>query len=78
MLLQFIVEISLLLAARGATTGVHLGGDRVSHVGQLLLLLLKVLGGGVGAVLLEPLSRLLNGFQNLGKKIKSECVTSGR
>lgn len=56
------MEVAIVLAT---STLVHLGGDGVSDVGQLLLLLLKVLGGGVGAVLLEPLSSLLNSFKNL-------------
>lgn len=65
MQLQFVVEITLrlLLATRGTT--VHLGSDGVGDVGQLLLLLLKVLSGSVSAVLVEPLSSLLDGIQNL-------------
>jgi hypothetical protein len=60
--LQFVMEVAIVLAT---STLVHLGGDGVGNVGQLLLLLLKVLGGGVGAVLLEPLSSLLNSFKDL-------------
>lgn len=56
------MEVASVLAT---STLVHLGSDGVGDVGQLLLLLLKVLGGGVGAVLLEPLSSLLNSLKNL-------------
>lgn len=63
--LQLIVEgrVLLLLATSAL---VHLGGDGVGDVGQLLLLLLKVLGGGVSAVLLEPLGGLLDSVEDLG------------
>lgn len=57
------MEVTVIL--RATSTLVHLGGDGVGDVGQLLLLLLKVLGGGVGAVLLEPLSSLLNSVKDL-------------
>lgn len=60
--LQFVMEVTIVLAT---STLVHLGGDGVGDVGQLLLLFLKVLRGGVGAVLLEPLSSLLNSLKNL-------------
>lgn len=59
------MEIAIILAT---STLVHLGGDGIGDVGQLLLLLLKVLRSGVGAVLLEPLSSLLNSFKNLFDK----------
>lgn len=52
----------LVLFRRGAA--VQLAGDRVSNVRQLLLLLLKVLGGGSGSVVLEPVVDLLDGVQN--------------
>ena len=61
--LQFVVEVTIVLGA--TSTLVHLGSDGVGDVGQLLLLLLKVLGGGVGAVLLEPLGSLLDSVKNL-------------
>lgn len=56
---------ALLLSTSVALALVHLGGDGVGNVGQLLLLLLKVLGGGLGAVLLEPLSGLLDSLEDL-------------
>lgn len=59
------MEVTIVLRATSAL--VHLGGDGVGDVGQLLLLLLKVLGGGVGAVLLEPLGSLLNSVKDLVK-----------
>jgi hypothetical protein len=40
---------------------VKLGGDGVGDIGQLLELLVKVLRGGSGGVLLEPVLNLLNG-----------------
>lgn len=64
--LQLVLDVSVVIgvgAARAAL--VHLGGDGVSDVGQLLLLLLKVLGGGLGAVLLEPLGSLLDSVKDL-------------
>lgn len=63
--LQFVMEVAIVLGA--TSTLVHLGGDGVGDVGQLLLLFLKVLGGGVGAVLLEPLGSLLDSVKNLVK-----------
>lgn len=44
---------------------VELASDGVGNVGQLLLLLLEVLGGRSGSVLLEPVSGLLDGLQKL-------------
>lgn len=55
----------VILATRGTTRAVELAGDGVGDVGQLLLLLLKVLGRGSGSVLLEPLSSLLDGVNDL-------------
>lgn len=64
--LQLVVEVALVLLATGAAgTRVHLGGDGVGDVGQFLLLLLKVLGGGLVAVLLEPVGGLLDGLEKL-------------
>ena len=56
---------ALLLSTSVALALVHLGRDGVGNVGELLLLLLKVLGGGLGAVLLEPLSGLLDSLEDL-------------
>ncbi|PMB65055.1 NAD-specific glutamate dehydrogenase [Beauveria bassiana] len=58
-----IVEVGVLSLARSAAS-VHLGSDGVSDVGELLLLLLKVLSGGIGAVLVKPLLSLLNGVDD--------------
>jgi len=63
--LQFVMEVLVVLALLAAGALVHLGRDGVRHVGQLLLLLLKVLGRSLGTALLEPLSGLLNGVQDL-------------
>lgn len=64
--LQFVVEITLLLS-RAFTSGfsVHLGGNGVGDIGQLLPLLLKVLGRSLGTVLVKPLSGLLDGLSEL-------------
>ena len=43
---------------------IELAGDGVGHVGELLLLLLEVLGGGFGSVVLEPVCDLLNGVED--------------
>lgn len=64
--LKLIVEGRVLLLLATSTL-VHLGGDGVGDIGQLLLLLFKVLGGGVSAVLLEPLGSLLDSVEDLGK-----------
>jgi hypothetical protein len=44
---------------------VELAGDGIGNVGQLLLLLLEVLGGRSSSVLLKPVSGLLDGLQKL-------------
>ena len=62
--LQLIVEITVIFGVAAGTL-VHLGRDGVGDVRQLLLLLLKVLGGGVRGVLLEPLRGFLDGLQDL-------------
>ena len=59
------MEVSILLTTVTTGTLVHLGGDGVGDVGQLLLLLIEVLGGGVSAVLLEPLGSLLDSLEDL-------------
>lgn len=43
---------------------IQLAGDGVGHVGQLLLLLLEVLGGSSGSVVVEPVGHLLDGIQD--------------
>jgi hypothetical protein len=44
---------------------VHLRGDGGGHVGQLLLLLLEVLGDGLAAFLVDALGGLLDSVQDL-------------
>ncbi len=65
MVLKLVMVQGLVTLGTASATGVELAGDGISDVGQLLLLLLKVLGGGSGAVLIEPLSSLLNGVEKL-------------
>jgi hypothetical protein len=60
-----VVVLVILLGTRATGTLVHLGGDGVGDVGQLLLLLLEVLSGGSASVLLEPVSGLLDSVKNL-------------
>ena len=55
----------LIVIGTASATGVELAGDGLSHAGQLLLLLLKVLSGGRGAVLVEPLGNLLDSVEKL-------------
>lgn len=60
----------LVIVTTGTASGaVKLAGDGVGDVGQLLLLLLEVLGFGGGSVLLEPLVGLLDGVQDLLKML---------
>lgn len=61
--LQLIVAVIILLSCSSCAS-VHLAGDRVSDVRELLLLLLKLLGGSGSGVLLEPLGGLLDGVEN--------------
>lgn len=46
---------------------IELAGNGVGDVGELLPLLLEVLGGGSGSVLLQPVGNLLDGVENLEK-----------
>ena len=67
--LQLVVAAGLVVVgvwATRSTLAVQLAGDWVRHIGQLLLLLLKVLSRCGGSVLVEPVSGLLNGIKNLG------------
>lgn len=61
----------LVLTTRVARTFVQLAGNRVCHSRELLLLLLEVLSAGGGAVLVEPLSGLLDGVQDLNGQLIS-------
>jgi hypothetical protein len=66
MRLQLVTDVGLVLLLASATSArVHLGGDGVGDVRELLLLLLEVLGGGLGAALLEPVDGLLDGLKKL-------------
>lgn len=70
MRLQLIVVAWLVIAiiwhASCATgTAVHLAGDWVCNVAELLLLLLKVFGCSGRGVLLDPVLGFLNGFLEL-------------
>lgn len=55
----------LIIISTSAAPRVELAGDGMCHVGQLLLLLLKILSRGRCAILLEPLSRLLDSVEKL-------------
>lgn len=66
--------VERLLVAGTASATVHLGGDGVGDVGQLLLLLLKVLGIGLGAVLLQPVDGLLDGVEKLSRLSVSSLI----
>jgi hypothetical protein len=59
------VELAVIVGLATRSALVHLGSDRVSDVGQLLLLLLEVLSGSLGTVDIEPLGSLLDGIQDL-------------
>ena len=64
--LEFIVVEGLIIIATWSTTrAVELASDGVCDVGQLLLLLLKVLGHSGGSVLLKPVASLLDSLENL-------------
>lgn len=68
-----LVVVHRLVVATSTTTSrlVELASDGVGNVGQLLLLLLEVLGGRSGSVLLEPVSGLLDGLQKLFRILAS-------
>lgn len=67
--LELVVGGGLVLATSATGALVHLGGDGVGDVGQLLLLLLEVLSVGGGAVLLKPIGRLLDSLEDLGSML---------
>jgi hypothetical protein len=58
----------VILGTRAPGTGIQFAGNGVRDVGQLLLLLFKVLCGGRSAVLVEPLSCFLDCVEDL-------CIT---
>lgn len=76
--LQLIVVHGLVVLTTWTTgRAVELAGDGVGDVGQLLLLLLEVLGLRGGGVLLEPVAGLLDGVQNLLRLLAvcaAQCV----
>jgi hypothetical protein len=53
----------LIVAASAASSAVELGGDGVGDVGQLLELLVEVLGGSLSVVLAHPVLSLLDGLE---------------
>ena len=55
------IGLSIVLTA--GTTSVELGGNGVGDVRQLLELLIKVLGGGLGSVRFEPVLSLLDSLE---------------
>lgn len=65
MVLKLVMVQRLVITGTASATGVELAGDGIGDVGQLLLLLLKVLGGGSGTVLIEPLGSLFNSVEKL-------------
>lgn len=58
------MAIVVIVLLCGGSRAIQLAGNRVGHVGQLLLLLLEVLCGGRGTVLIEPIMNFLDGVQN--------------
>ena len=60
-----LVMVEGLVAALATSSGVKLAGNGVGDARQLLLLLLEVLGCGASAVLVEPLSGLLDRVEKL-------------
>jgi hypothetical protein len=62
-ILQFVMSAGLILLIRWCRA-IQLASDGVGHIGQLLLLLLKVLGGGSGGVVLQPVGHLLDSIQD--------------
>lgn len=75
--LQLIVERAALALTRATGALVHLGGDGVSNVRKLLLLLLEVLSVGVGTVLLKPLVGLLDSIEDLFIWL-AICISGGK
>lgn len=64
--LQLIMVERLVVVAASATSSlVHLGGDGVRDVRELLLLLLEILCSSLGGVLFEPILGLLDGIEEL-------------
>ena len=76
--LQLIVAAGLIIhvVASTSTSTIKLASDGVSHAGQLLALLLEVLHGGAGAVLIEPISGVFDGFKNLSNVSINRLSTS--
>jgi hypothetical protein len=52
-------------ASSTASAAVKLAGDGVGDVAELLLLLVKVLGGSLSGVVVEPVLGLLDSIENL-------------
>jgi hypothetical protein len=62
-----LVIITVVWHSTGTTTltTVHLAGDGVGDVAELLLLLLKVLSSGISGVLFDPVLGFFDGFEEL-------------
>ena len=63
--------IIVTISATGAL--VHLGGDGVGDVRELLLLLLEVLRGGIRRVVLQPVVGLLDSVEDLLLSL-AQCI----
>ena len=55
----------LVIVTSATSSLVHLGGDGIGNVRELLLLLLEVLRSRIGCVLVEPVLSLLDGVEDL-------------
>ena len=61
----------LVIVTSATSSLVHLGGDGIGNVRELLLLLLEVLRGRIGRVLIEPVVGLLDGIEKLSFSLVS-------
>ena len=61
----------LVIVTIATSSLVHLGGDGIGNVRELLLLLLEVLRGRIGRVLIEPVVGLLDGIEKLSFSLVS-------
>lgn len=65
-ILQLVVAgLVIIVGHASSTAAVKLAGDGVGDVAELLLLLVKVLGGGRGGIIVEPVLGLLDGIEDL-------------
>ena len=64
--LQLVMVDGLVIVTASVTSAlVHLGGDGVGDVRELLLLLLEVLRGGIRRIVLQPVVGLLDSIKDL-------------